>query len=106
MGLLLNPQIRLVTKSLRLDFVRTFWVIFLCLVPPEEILSPPSESLNSLKNLRPLDEVICSLTDDTISSSEEALNILFVLPRGATNIFVMKSNLKNNFLKGQQGSSP
>lgn len=51
-------------------------VVFIC-NPAEETLSIPSEVFAGMEYLSPLDEIIYSLVDETISSSREAFYLLW-----------------------------
>lgn len=46
------------------------------LVPPEETLSPSSESIVILGNISPLGRIVYSLADEAINLSGEAFNLL------------------------------
>lgn len=63
------------TKSLKLDFVRASWTLFLCQILPEETLSPSCKILISLRIICLSGKVICSMVDETISPSGEALDL-------------------------------
>lgn len=62
-------------KSLKVDFDRAYWVIFLCLIPFKKSLSPSSLSLSSMGNLSPLGKFIGIFLEETISPSGEVIDL-------------------------------